>query len=657
MEMRGIVEMKPSKNILRAACCVSAIIPGMAHANTLLPQAELRGVGASTAAEAEVRLANCTGNPGNHISLSPGNNLNPLGSATGMLVTISPGFFGPAIGPFYDCATQEIQPDFEEKFIANGAAVGRAIWANIVAPPINPFGIWPNAHYALSDVPATTANLTTYATNAANPLVQAGPAIQFPKYVIPIALAYNPEYGQLNTLGGTVSLTFNVKFPQTVNGVAAGGLRLSRTAYCKIFNGEITNWNDPLLKTLNGNLSLMNPNDSAARWTAEGVPIRLVGHADRSGSSANFARALAAQCSGLVSVNKFQQAAESLPFDNSNFIDIRPLRSNSGYYPGSPNSNFSNTVQSLGGLVYDKVTDNICNWNEVNNVTKVCDSSLAPGGIFTNALTPGLFLVADESSGVSEAIESTANNTLLTSGFASNVKLNGKFGYVSADFVKPAAGHTLFSAALQKAATASYSMPSAANALLAFGTVLPPKIADPRSLGSVDPFAVISGTNPGVQVTPADPRHWAAVIYNPNVPITSTIAAPATGYPITGVTFQLQYTCYKPANPGFPGNNPNRFAIVNQTGLTFGQVTKNSTGSPISPNVYKGTGATSLGILAQSNIAVPPTAWTTAIWGTFFKKSVGALGALNLWIQDSLPTSLSPNANSNPACNPATGVQ
>lgn len=678
--------MKLSRFHLLAACAVSTIATTTAQAQIVLPQVELRGAGATSVGDATVRTLNCVGNPGAA--------LNKYGTNSNQLSTIPAGSYAPAsptaANPALDCATQEVQPNFEGKYIGTGSGTGRQMWrtfttANLngTAGNINPFAGgagnpsgWTNLQFALSEVPASPSDITDYNTNAQSATNKAGAAIQFPLFVIPISFAYNPAYGTKTTGATTVELNFNVKVPGKINNVVSGGLKLNRVAYCKIFNGEITNWNDPALKTLNNNVALFDTSDDTlARWTAEGAPIRLVGRADRSGGTEVFTRALAAQCNGgQVTTNKFVKAAESLPYDNTSAIDIRRLRPDTRYFPTSGASNFSGPVQSLSGLVFDRVSDVICNWNEVNSATALCDASLAPGGVFTNTASAGLFLVADGSSGVAEAIEITGGNALLNSSTA-GIKLNGKFGYIGADFVKPTAGRNLHSAALQKGNSptgTAYVMPSAQNATAAFGTVLPPQTiaasgafntTDARTLGSVDPYAVISGTNPATPAVRSNPLHWGAVIYNPNVAITATLASPANGYPVTGSAFAMTYTCFKPANPLVPGNNAKRFGVAQYVGSLFGKVTKKSDNTSLNANTFKGVGATALGILTQSNTITPAAAWTAAIWETFFKKSTQnsggtVLGNQNLWIQDNLPTTASDvdgtiqatDQKSNPGC-------
>jgi phosphate transport system substrate-binding protein len=108
-----------------------------------------------------------------------------------------------------------------------------------------------------------------------------GALIQFPVSVDPVALSYNPTYGS--------GSTFNVQ-----GGDANGGLKLTAQAYCKIFTGEITNWNDAYLTSLNGGVSLTG---------GVSVPIKLVGRSDSSGTTSIFTRHLAAVCSVSGNLN------------------------------------------------------------------------------------------------------------------------------------------------------------------------------------------------------------------------------------------------------------------------------------------------------------------------------------------------------------------
>jgi hypothetical protein len=682
--------MKLSRYYLIAACAGTALSSIPAYAQVLLPSVELRGGGASSVLEVLPRTANCMGNPGA--------GLNQVGSNDGSLTTVSAGLFQPAsptaTNPVFDCSIREAQPDFQLKYISTGSGTGRTMWRGFqtatsldgTANKINPFtgsgtpSTWSNIQLAFSDSPISTSDLSTYNSTANNSTNKAGAAIQLPFFVLPVAFAYNPAYGVKTTGAGPVELKFRVKTPVSVNGIVAGGLRLTKDAYCKIFNGEITNWNNALLKTLNGNTDLFDAtNDTSTRWLAEGAQIRLVGRADNSGTTDIFTRAIAAQCGGRVAVNKFTRNQQALPYAVGGTIDISRMVPATSYKPSSASSAFAGTVQSLGGLVYDRVSKQICAWDEVNITTRRCD--IAVKGTLTNTPTPGLFMVADTSDGVIEAISGLGSNSLIAS-TTPGISLNGAFGYNSADGVKPSPGRTLFSAALAKGtSTTSFVMPSATNAALAFGTILPPQstatsgaynVADTRTLGAVDPYQAITATVNGgssVPVDRANPLHWAAVLNNPNLPTAGSLADPTNGYPVTGPAYLMTYTCFKPANPLVPGNNAKRFGIVNYMLLAFGKQTKDFANAPISANTLKGTGATSLGVISQSNITVPPASWINAIIETFLKKSTQTsgdvqLGNRNLWIQDGNPTTAldvdgivqATDQKSNPTCDANFGA-
>ena len=687
--------MKLSKTHLLAACAVSTFTASAAQAQVLMPQVELRGGGASSVADIVPRSMNCVGRPGS--------GLNQLGDNTGALKTIATGLYSPttpsATDPVVDCSgSYEIQPSFEAKYISTGSGTGRSMWYKFTTSnldgttgKINPFGTWTNLQFAFSDSAISVTELGSYNNSASTAASAfnggAGAAVQVPFFVLPVAVAYNPVYG----LKGATELKFNVKVPGTINGVVAGGLRLNRAAYCKIFNGDIKNWNDAALKVLNSNVSLADPSDTT-RFASEGVPIRLVGRADNSGTTDIFTRALATQCSGLTTTTlKFTKNAANLPYVTGGSIDISKLLSTSELNPGglkadgTAGASYAGAFQSLSGFVWDKVGKKLCLYSELTS--SLCTGTLTGQGLAAD----GLFLVADGSSGVAEAIlkNDAATNTSVVSAVDNTILLNGKVGYIGADWIVPVTGRSLFAAALQKGTTTSYLMPSAINAAAAFGTgLLPPQTkassgafdtTDDRTVGASNPLAIISGTNLATPLVRSNPLHWAAAIYNPN--ITNNLAAPLAGYPITGATYLLTYTCFKPASPGldgsgnpipaFDGLNQKRFAIANYMGLMIGKVTKDSLNHAISANTFKGTGATSLGIIPGNNIAQPSAAWQTATYETFLKKSTQVsptsatvLGSLNLWIQDAAPSTTSDVDNtvqatdqkSNPGCDATKGA-
>ena len=639
--------MKNIKAQLLAATVVAAGFPTIAQAQFAYPAAELRGVGASSIQNVLVQTLNCNGNPGSH---AVGNtaNLNQLGTSSGSLSNVAEGKFtqvNPTVAsPDFDCNLQEVQENVEGKYVATGSGFGRTTWRtftnqfNPAAGTTNPFGTWSNVQFAFSDAPASASDLTGYDAGAG--AAGAGAPIQFPMFVLPVALAYNPVYGQLRTAAGPAGVTdlsFNLK-PAYVTkdsaGNPTGGIRMTQNNYCKIFNGVITNWNDAALRINGVANSLMDPADNAARWRTEGAPIRLVGRLDNSGTTDIFTRHLAAACTGQAGVpsNKFAKAAEALPFDNTSAIDLRSFRSDSRYYTGRASGDFAGTVQSLSGAVFVRA------------------SGSNPARIDTTqgAEQAGLFMVADGSSGVRDAV----NYQETPAGRIGSLALNGKLGYIGADFVRPSAGASLFSAALQIGGTGGrYAAPTAAQGIAAFGNrFLPPQTTSVN--GAYNPNGDTrtgprrDGQAGTVAIDRANPLHWTSVLYSDPA---NTLANPRLGYPLTGVTMYLGYTCY--------ATDANRLAITEFLSLYAGRVRKDSQNNNVSINLVKGTAPASPGLLAQNGIAPMPASWLNAIAETFLKKSTqSGLGNRNLWIQSALPAKNVRQATSNPTCTAGQGA-
>jgi len=639
----GII-MKTSNAMLLAATVLGGFTAGAAQAQIVLPAAELRGVGASSITTVQVQVQNCVGNPGA--------GLNKAGTNSGALSTVTPGFYNPTVpsatNPVLDCATQEVQPDFQAKYVATGSGFGRQMWRLFsnqftgAAGSINPFGTWTNVQYAFSDSPATQTDLNDYTANANNATNKAGPAIQFPLYVLPVTLAYDPRYGVQTTGGGPVDLNFNLKAAYIAKdsaGNPVGGMRLSKSLYCKVFNGEVTNFNDPAFKAANGAQDLRSLSDVATRWTSEGVPIRLVGRVDNSGTTDIFTRHLAAVCGAYVATNKFDQAAEALPYWTGSTINMTSFRSDSPYFPGSTKK-FSNNTATHNSATYQSISGAFFNRTTQAIVTT------------QGAEAPGKFMLADGSSGVRDAIKFAPDKT---STVDATIKLNGHFGYIGSDFVKPSPGAVLFSAALQEGVGTAYRMPTPTFATTAVGTILPPQTTATTGVFNTSDTRTNSVT--GLPVSRANPLDWTDVLYsNP----AKTLANPTTGYPITGTTQFLTYTCFS--------SIPKRLATAEMLGVTLAKVTKKSDGTALSANTFRGTAIATLGIIPQTGIVGMPAAWTAAISETFLKKSVQAsngtvLGSLNLWVQSALPTTLAQtdgigtnDVQSNPVCTANTGA-
>lgn len=628
--------MKTLKAHLLAATVVAGSIAGTAQAQFAYPATDIRGAGASSIQNVLVQSLNCIGNPGDH---SAGNtaNQNLLGTNNGTTSAVAEGSFVQTrptkASPDFDCNREEIQKNFEGHYIATGSGTGRTWWRTFQSPldgtagRINPFGNWQNLDFAFSDAPASASDLTAYDANANSNANGAGAPIQFPLYVLPVAIAYNPVYAVERTAAGTRELTFavNPKFiTKDADGNPTGGLRLSQNLYCKVFNGYVTNFNDAAFGSTGTGGSLRDKDDVANRWKKTGVPIRLVGRLDNSGTTDIFTRHLAAACSGQngVAVNKFAKNSEALPFDKNSNIDLRGFRSDTRYFPNTT-GDLAGTVQSLSGAVFVRASG--------GNPARVDETQ--------GQERAGLFMVADGSSGVRDAI----NFQPAPGGQTGAVALNGKLGYIGADFVKPSDGAQLFAAALQIGGSGTkYAVPTAASALSAFGNFLPPETT--VASGAYNPNDTRQGPSRDgtgtVAIDRANPLHWVSVLYtNAN----NTLANPSVGYPITGTTQYLGYTCY--------ADTAARLGVTLFLTATLGGVTKNSENQAVSAQLFTSSNASNPGLLAQLNIAPLPQAWRTAITETFLKKSTtGALANKNLWISSNLPPKNVAQSLPNPNC-------
>jgi ABC-type phosphate transport system substrate-binding protein len=143
----------------------------------------------------------------------------------------------------------------------------------------NGYGTGPNFFdLAGSDATLTAANLAAYAA-ATGPQAARGPAIEIPTVGTPVAVPYN-QTGLTYNAGRTVPTGTKI----TTGG--SGRLYLSRKAYCGIFTGAITNWNDATLTTDNLGTVLANK------------AIKVVVRADSSGTTFLLSRHLSTVCDG-----------------------------------------------------------------------------------------------------------------------------------------------------------------------------------------------------------------------------------------------------------------------------------------------------------------------------------------------------------------------
>jgi ABC-type phosphate transport system substrate-binding protein len=408
----------------------------------------------------------------------------------------------------------------------------------------------------------------------ANGLASYGAFIQIPISVDPVAISYPPVYGEVETSGGVVtSYSFHIKKP---NKDGSGGLVLDMPTVCAIFNGQITNWNDPALKALNGGVSLEATNDPtpAASWS---VPIKLVGRSDSSGTTSILYRAIAAQCNGGGSVT---------------------------YTEGGDSFTYTNAFATGGG--------------------KKIPTSLQPK-----------YTLATGSSGVANVL-----GTALSPTPGGPEVFAGYVGYIGPDFALPAVTRTgqntfgLNVANIKPLTTSTAALePTPANALKAFGAAAN-SLLPPQANGATGNYVAVPPTTVNSHGTRANPQDWVEPISTTvtyladpaNGGVNSTINTPladpnhnVTGvtaaYPLVGTTQLFLNTCY--AN-----------ASVTTDLLAFLNYYNKS-------KIVNDTSALHLGVLESAGLGPLPAAWKNAIYNTFIKPlKTGsfATAALNLYI-------------------------
>lgn len=626
--------MKNFKTILLGAVAVSGMASTSAFAQSaaapLLLGSDLRGAGASAVETLVVEAMNCISGNATAQQLGRGAPANPTlgvfgiqpatppatGNVGGTLVTIPNGVFtGAPLPPVSQRCATPIQGNFKGRYVSTGSGFGRDIWSRFsnrftsglsAAPSTNqsnPFEIsgdstsgWSNVQFAFSEGPITAADLSSttglggYAQNAAPN--GTGAAIQVPLYVVPVAISYNRKYG-VNTNTG-VDLFFTVP---------TGGIKLNQAQYCAIFNGTITNFNQLPTSSVNG-----SPADVAGRYASTaaggGVPIRLVGRSDSSGTTDIFTRHLTAVCG--TTGNKFVGNSATLP------------------------------AAAVGTALYNSA-----------------------GVLTAGAEAPGLFARAPGNSGVATVVALAPDVPAGTSG----VILSGRLGYNSADFVVPAASAVNDAAQLTQVGGTAFKAPNAANAVAAFATILPPQsTASSGAFNGTGDLRKNSLT--GIKVDRSNPLDWADVLYSRADTAggftARTLAAPPAGYPITGVSFMLTYTCFK--------TTANRSAVAQFLYTNLKKIKYDDTISSgpanVSVNLLSGTGGTGTarGLTAQSGLAPLSAGWQKAIFDTFLVNTTAGgatgLGAKNLWIQSKQPTTsaVAATITSNPTCTAGAGA-
>ena len=264
---------------------------------------------------------NCYGNPVQLVV--QGSNL-----TSPTLLTTTPFNYTGAVPQ--NCATTQIDTTVQINEIQSGSGTNiKAIYShspkNFFGDTVPPGGNntpFPDLHFGLSETPLGTTDVTTYnsggveqgvtftATPGAGqypiPAPLYGNLVQFPMVIAPLAIEYSSTYKKVRQADGSVvSYHFHIFKP---NKDHSGGLLLDATTYCKIFNGQITDWNQ-IPTTLNGGVSLQDPADTSTF----SVPLQIVGRSDSAGATSTWTRHLAAICPALITGNQYADSATTLP--------------------------------------------------------------------------------------------------------------------------------------------------------------------------------------------------------------------------------------------------------------------------------------------------------------------------------------------------------
>ena len=449
----------------------------------------------------------------------------PLAFRGGAL--LSPPDFNYVGTPPFNCAAppvgRTVSPNNAVSYISTGSGRGiLAFYAKTALAPVDWLGAPPapavyatKVNYALSETAlgidrvgpdgvgvynvggsVTESGVTVTVRDPANtnggtfpnPRSSYGRAIQVPILIAPVVLSFDPIYKKTGTAGDPIEYRYGYGGKRTDG---SGGLRISREAMCRIYNGNavpesdgrIDNWNEIPASNSPPGVQRGEPGfiQAVTRQTNPivdpevvlDVPLQIVGRSDGSGTTSIFTRHLAAVCDAVVTepVNQYDNSTSTLP-------------------------------ASLRGPIYNKANDNF---------PPVAGE------------TPGLFTLADGNDGVAKYLDFTAVP-------ANGVSLKqGRIGYNGSDYVLPYVLVTLqnlfgLNSANVQNRGGAYIVPTPQSAINSFAAT--PALADPANPAARDDGFVQRSDE------------------------TSPLADPAinSGYPIVGTTNGLFYQCYADAN-------------------------------------------------------------------------------------------------------------
>ena len=346
--------------------------------------------------------------------------------------------------PAFNCATTHVDSTVQLNTIETSSGTGiKALfshdpvtfWGDTVPPGGNNTP-YPTVNWATSETVLGATDVAVYNSGGTEQTITFGPGkqypvpqplygalIQFPMAITPIVMAYDSVYKKIRNADNSVtSYHFRIHRPRSDG---SGGLVLNAAEYCGIFNGQITNWNDPALQALNGGVSLKDPADPDSNFS---VPLTMVGRSDSAGATSTWTRHLAAECPLVISGNQYADSTTTLP-------------------------------AALQGP----------SWNKTN-------PNFGPGSGVTDV--PGKYTLAAGADGVADYIQFDPTN--LPGPSAGNEVVQGRMGYDGADEVLPAVVSTgdntfgLQSASILRAVGAAPISPTAKSALLAYAANITP---------------------------------------------------------------------------------------------------------------------------------------------------------------------------------------
>jgi phosphate transport system substrate-binding protein len=486
--------------------------------------------------------------------------------------------------PSQHCATTDYVTNRKITYMSTGSGVGiGALYSHDPAKagdsdPAAGNQFLPKINFALSETALGAADVAIYnnggteqgiVTKAAgvtpgageypNAAYNYGALIQFPVLVTAVAIAYDPVYKKVRAADGSITeYEFRNRWERADS---SGGLRLSQQLVCAIFNGDVTNWNNADLKTLNKSSALKSLDDGAATFN---VPMQIVGREDSSGTSSLWTRFLANACSSYAG-NSYGNSTSRMP----------------GTYTDSTGGARTTATlnKDLAGAVWNKSSDNF-----------------GAGAVFystgvNDAETLGKYTLANGSDGVAKYIDFTQE----PSATIGDSVQQGRIGYVGPDFVLPGVLVTLANTYNLKTfdvanALGQFRAPTPANALSSYkSAVLPESDAS----GNFVAAASCSTATPTVKCR-KNPQDWVEPADKSSV-LANTNNSGAS-YPIMGTTNALMYSCYAKA-------------LSSRTLISFWG------------NFYESQKTitdVTLGLLAQASLAPVPSNWRKAIKTTFF---------------------------------------